>query len=124
MDEDTTAGFGSFSSSSWSEEADNVPTAQFFGAILQRFESLSWGQKKLEGIEECARVKLDDLLLHLRLWATDIKAETNSLDLLDRAYHNEAAAVRIHLGNVLSALESVEAEGSSRNRLVNSAVQV
>lgn len=110
---------GSFSSS-YDDDAEAVELSALYESILSRFESLF---KVANRISEALGAELDDLLFQLRLWATDIKAESSSLDLLDREYHEEAAAVRIHLQIVYSALEDIEADILSENTLAKPKLQ-
>jgi hypothetical protein len=106
MYEDIEDDVGSFSSSQ-SHDAEAAPLSTLYGAILARVESLITNKNR---IVEDIGAELDNLLLQLRLWATDIKADTGSLDLLDREYHDEAAAIQIHLQNVSSVLKNLEVE--------------
>jgi hypothetical protein len=116
MYEDIEDDVGSFSSSQ-NHDAEAVPLSTLYRAILARVESLITDKNR---IVEDIGAEFDNLLLQLRLWATDIKADTGSLDLLDREYHDEAAAIQIHLQNVSSVLKNLEVEDLSHDTLEDS----
>jgi|SRR5215469_7720223 len=87
------------------------PLVEVFRSLRSRLESILQSST-LENF----RTQLDDLLLLLRVWATDIRADQssdpNSLDLLEANYQEEAVALRIHFHTISEALETLEQQAS------------
>lgn len=125
--EDIETDVGYFASSQ-SHDADNFSDATppialsiIYEDILARLETLvaDQGRSMVDGGFE-----LDNLLLQLRLWATDIRADTGSLYLIDSECHDEAVFIRIHFQNVLSLLKDFDSEDISHDTLGDSKLRM
>lgn len=85
---------------------------EVFGNLVFRFESIIHSTAF-----ENFRTQLDEILLLLRVWATDIRADQSSdpncLDLLESEYEEEAVAVRIHMHMISESLEALEQQAAT-----------
>ena len=59
------------------------------------------------------RLQIDNLLLHFRLWGTEINVDSGSLEILEEKYPEQASAVNVLLRHVLHSLDKVEEEVSA-----------
>jgi hypothetical protein len=76
------------------DDAEAVQLSKLNANIISKFESIF---QNTNFVGEALNAEIDDLLLRLRLWAADIEADSDTFDLLDNKYPEEAAAVRIYL---------------------------